>query len=814
MPVLARSWRWGRLLLALVVTAGLPTAATPSVRAATDAGAGSIPQDLTRYVNPFVGTKKTGGTSYDGGNTFPGADAPFGMVQWSPDTRSPRPGGYDYTDHAIRGFSLTHLSGAGCTAAQDLPFMPHAGAVAESPASAPDAYLDGFSHDAESARPGYYGVTLASGTKVELTATQRSGAGRFTYPAGSTASLLIGLSGSQRGASDARATIDEARRTVTGYVGGGGFCGSGNRYRVYFSATFDQPFASVGTWHDGTVTPGARRVGAATGKGGAYVTFDTARSPTVGVRVGLSYVSIAGAAENAAREQGPASFDTVAERTRTRWNARLRQIEVAGGTGTQRTTFYTALYHSLLQPNVFDDVNGRYIGFDGRIHKARDGHHQYANFSGWDIYRCEAQLLALLAPDVASDIAQSMYNQAHQAHDVWDRWSVDNDFAGVMNGDPYHSILASIYAFGATDFDAGAALASMVKGATTIQKTGARHVERPHLADYLSLGYVPDDASTTLEYTTADFGIAALAGRLGDTGTQTTFMKRAQYWRNLFNPASSWIQPRSRDGSFPSPFNPADGKGYVEGNAAQYEWMVPYDLAGLFTAMGGDDEVVPRLDEFFRELNAGPAEPHAFLGNEPSLNSPWVYVYAGAPHRTQDVVRRAVNTLWGPGPGGEAGNDDLGTLSSWYVWSALGMYPQVPARAELVLASPLFPAVTVHRDGGRSMRIHAPGADADTPYVHALKVNGVSSSRAWLPESFVREGGTLDYTLSDTPDTAWGAAAGDAPPSFRGGQTPSRHHCASRDCRAGRCHRHPGRGRHHRPGGCHARGHHRETGIH
>ncbi|MEU8028334.1 GH92 family glycosyl hydrolase [Streptomyces sp. NPDC049099] len=809
MPLLAKSWRWGRLLLAIAVTAGIPTAATAPVRAATDDGTGSIPQDLTQYVNPFVGTKKTGSTSYDGGNTFPGADAPFGMVQWSPDTPSPQPGGYAYTDHEIRGFSLTHLSGAGCTAGQDLPFMPHVGSVAESPATGPGAYLDGFSHDAESARPGYYGVTLASGTKVELTATQRSGAGRFTYPAGRTASLLIDLSGSLRGASDARATIDKARRAITGYVTGGGFCGSSNRYRVYFSAVFDQPFAAVGTWRDGIVSPGGTRVGTTPAKdtakqagnrkqtqggvqpAGAYVTFDTTRSQTVGVKVGLSYVSTAGAAENAAREQGSASFDTVAEKTRAQWNARLHQMEIAGGTDIQRTTFYTALYHSLLQPNVFDDVNGQYIGFDGRIHKARSGHHQYANFSGWDIYRCEAQLIALLAPDVASDIAQSMYNQARQAGDVWDRWSVANDFAGVMNGDPYHSILASMYAFGATDFDAGAALASMVKGATTVQNAGARYVERPGLADYLSLGYLPDDVSTTLEYTTADFGIAALAGRLGDTGTQATFMKRAQNWRNLFNPAGSWIQPRSRTGSFESRFKPADNKGYVEGNAAQYEWMVPYDLAGLFAAMGGNGKVIPRLDDFFTALNAGPDEPHAFLGNEPSLNSPWVYVYASAPYRTQSVVRRAVNTLWGPGPDGEVGNDDLGTLSSWYVWSALGMYPQVPGRAELVLASPLFPAVTVHRDGGRPIRINAPGADADTPYVHALKVNGVPSSRAWLPESFVREGGTLDYTLGDTPDTTWGTAPRDAPPSFRGGQTssPTRpqpvtsqppHHCARR----------------------------------
>lgn len=797
MPTAARSRRYGRLLLTLAVTVvGTLAAATGPARAAAHLDT-STPQDLTQYVNPFVGTKPGGsdyGTGGGAGNTFPGADAPFGMVQWSPDTDKSQPGGYYYADDKIRGFSLTHLSGAGCDGAEDLPFMPHVGTVTDSPATEPDTYLDGFSHDDESASPGRYGVKLASGTKVELTATQRSGAGRFTYPAGSTASLLVNVSGSIGGASDSQATIDEDTRTISGYVASGHFCGGENLYRVYFSATFDQPFTSVGTWHNDIVSPGDESVrGTARAKvdmdraegvkethepvsvsgpgSGAYVTFDTGRSQTVGVKVGLSYVSVAGAAQNAVAEQGSASFDNVARATGEAWNARLHQIDVGGGTDAQRTTFYTALYHSLLQPNVFDDVDGAYIGFDGRIHKAADGHHQYADFSGWDIYRSEVQLLALLAPDVASDIAQSMYNQAHQAGDVWDRWSVNNDFEGVMNGDPYHSILASMYAFGATGFSATAALTSMVKGATTIQKPTARYTERPGLADYQSRGYLPGDVSTTLEYTTADFGIAELAGRLGDTGTQTAFMKRAQNWQNLFNPANSWIQTRNRDGSFVSPFDPADSSQYVEGNGAQYHWMVPYDLAGLFAAMGGDDQAVARLDQFFTELNAGPHKAYAFLGNEPSLNSPWAYDYAGAPYRAQDVVRRAVNTLYGPGADGEVGNDDLGAMSSWYVWSALGMYPQVPGRAELVLASPLFPKVTVHRDNGRSITVSAPGADADTPYVQALKVNGAESTRAWLPESFVRDGGTLDYTLGDAPDTTWGAAPGDAPPSFRSGES-------------------------------------------
>jgi predicted alpha-1,2-mannosidase len=802
-PLIRRS----RIAVALGATLVALGASVPA-----HAGTETDTTDLAQYVNPFVGTKPGGtdfGTGGGAGNTFPGAVAPFGMVQWSPDTDRSQPGGYYYDDDKIRGFSLTHLSGAGCYGAQDLPFMPHSGEVTTSPATDPDHYLDGFSHDDEKASPGYYDVKLASGTKVELAATQRSGAGRFTYPEGDkTASLLVNVSGSIGGANDAQATISEDHRTISGYVASGKFCGGINRYRVYFSATFDRPFASVGTWHNDAVTPGDESVRgtsrakvdmdtadkpdapaddtaaeagervehksvSVSGPGsGAYVTFDTAKGRSVGVKVGLSYVSVDGAAANTKAEQGSAGFDDVAAHARAAWNERLNQIRVEGGTDAQRTTFYTALYHSLIQPNVFSDVDGQYIGFDGRTHKAAEGHAQYANLSGWDIYRSEVQLLALLAPKEAGDIAQSMYNQAHQSDDVWDRWSVNNDFNGVMTGDPYHSILASMYAFGATGFDAKDALASMVKGATTVQNSHARYVERFGLDDYQKLGHLPGDPSSTLEYTTADFGIAELAGRLGDTSTQAEFMSRAQYWQNLFNTADDSLEPRNRDGSFVTPYDPADSSWWMEGNGAQYQWMVPYDLAGLFRALGGDQAAVKRLDTYFTKLNAGPHEPYAFLGNEPSLNAPYAYAYAGAPYRTQDVVRRALNTLYGPGPDGLVGNDDLGTMSAWYVWGALGMYPQVPGRAELVLASPLFSEITIHRDSGQTITVNAPGASADTYYVQSLKVNGRASDHAWLPESVVADGGTLDYTLGTEANTSWGSAAADAPPSFRQGEQP------------------------------------------
>lgn len=786
----------------------LATAVTLAVVEVTGAHptAQAQPDDLARWVNPFTGTKPGGpdhGTGGGAGNNFPGADVPFGMVQWSPDTVTHQHGGYYYDDNRIKGFSLTHLSGAGCSTYQDIPIMPFAGEVTTSPAADPDRYVATFSHADEQASPGYYGVTLDGGTRVELTVTQRTGVGRFAFPGGTTSTLLVNTSGSVSGTDDAEVTI--GADSISGWATSGRFCGADHRYRVFFHAVFDRPFASVGTWKNGAVTPGrsSERGGSGvrdnpadapktleaqgeeptraqdataqdttvSGPGsGGWVTFD---DPDVTMRVGLSFVSVDGAKKNLAAENGGRSFDDVRTAARAAWNERLNQVRVTGGTDARRTTFYTALYHSLLQPNVFSDVDGRYPGFDGRVHTAEPGHAVYTNFSGWDVYRSEMQLLSLLAPAEAADMVRSMVLFAEQGG-AWDRWTVANGYTGVMVGDPYHVMVSSAYAFGARDFDASRALLLMLRGAT--QPTQG-YEERPGLVDHLDLGYVPVGArnvwgppATTLEYTTADFAIAQLARRLGDGATWRTFMERAQYWQNVFNPATGYTQPRNRDGSFVEPFSPGDPNHWVEGNAAQYTWMVPYNARGLFTAMGGDAKVRERLDHFFTKLNAGPEEPHAFLGNEPVMHSLWLYNWAGAPAKTQEVTRRAVDELFGPGPDGLAGNDDLGQMSSWYVWAALGMYPAIPGRAELVVNTPLFDEVVITRPNAAPITIRATG---EGEYVSGLALNGRAQSRTWLPESLVTAGGTVEFTRSATP-TGWGTGPADAPPSFRDGETPRR----------------------------------------
>ncbi|MBO2452725.1 GH92 family glycosyl hydrolase [Actinomadura barringtoniae] len=771
--------------------------------APTAASAAPAAPDLTSYVNPFVGSQDGGpdfGHGGGAGMNFPGAVTPFGMMQWSPDTVRTSGGGYKYEDNRLRGFSMTHISGPGCTGAQDFPVVPLSGTIGRSPATHGADYVQTFKHENEQASPGYYGVTTDTGVKTELTATNRAGVGRFTFPAGKPGTVLVNVTGSINGVEDAEATIKG--NTVYGWAKTGGFCGTKNQYYVYFHATFDRPVKAYGTWKDDSVQPGdadargsapakvpqiaPKTVGrihngpagkpltperrAFTGdvnvKGpgtGLYLQFDS--DQPVQMKSGLSYVSVDGAKANLKREVGGHDFDKVRDDARKDWQKRLGQVKITGGAADRLKTFYTALYHAFLQPYVFDDADGTYTGFDYRTHKVRKGHHQYATFSGWDIYRSEAQLLSFLAPDVASDIAQSMYDDAHSIGDVWDRWSHQNTVTGVMNGDPYHSIIASAYAFGARDFDAKGALTSMTAGAERVgPKSG--YTERPGNAQYLKLGYVPGDVATTEEYGAADFGIAQLAGRLGDDATAEKYMQRSHGWQNLYNPLNGWIQPRFADGSFFSPFDPADSGWYVEGNGAQYHWMTYPDVKSLFNAMGGREEAAKRLDAFFAKLNAGPHEPLAYLGNEPSLQSPWLYAWAGKPYRTQDVVRRARTELFKPTPNGLVGNDDLGTMSAWYVWASMGMYPVIPGRAELMVNGPEFPKIEIRRSSGQQFTITAPGASDSTPYVQSLKVDGKATSKAWLPESFASKGGKLDFTMGSAPNTEFGSAEADAPPSF------------------------------------------------
>jgi len=764
--------------------------------------------DPAAYVDPLVGTA-------NGGNTVPGAVVPFGMVSWSPETtrgdatRRPAPGGYQYDATRVRGFSLTHLSGTGCRGASgDVPFLPWVGEVEDSPSADRDdrRFSVRFSHANERAEAGYYQVRLASGVNVELTATTRTGSGRFTFPPGEKAAVLVRTSDSEVGSSDAVARVDPAARTVSGRVSSGNFCGyidpvtRKSYYTLYFLAEFDRSFSETGSWVDTMLEPAATEARGGTGWGddgypvpgkgsGVWVGFDTADGTEVNVRVGISYVSLDNARANLEAENGTgATFDAVRGSARRAWNERLRGILVGGGAEDRLRIFYTALYHVLLHPNVFSDVTGEYAGMDGRVHTVSEGNGaQYANFSGWDVYRSQLQLVTLLDAEVGSDIAQSLLNQADQNGGVWDRWTHNTGATHVMEGDAAAPAVAGIHAFGGTGFDASAAFASLSRAArvpTALDSSdvGCRVMcpgQRPSLDRWLTLHYIPASsnawggAGETLEDVTADFALAQLAARLGDTASHAEFQERSGYWRNVFNPQASeaggYVQDRNADGSW-TEFDAASSRGFAEGSSAQYTWMVPFDARGLFDAMGGDSVAVRRLDDFFRTPDGGWALTglgglHAEMDNEPSVATPWLYMYAARPDRTQETVRQVLDVLWQDRPHGIPGNDDLGAMSSWYVWAAMGMYPAIPGRAELLLTAPVFPRIEIRRRDGTSIRIDAPGAET-APWVRGLGVDGEPWTRSWLPESLVARGGTLRFTLSDTPDPRWGRGPDDVPPSF------------------------------------------------
>ncbi len=730
--------------------------------------------DPAAYVDPLIGTK-TNAATQDAGMTFPGAVAPFGMLQWSPDTEHSLYGsGYDYDSNSITGFGLTHLNGAGCLGFGEIPIMPVSGGVSAAPPANPALYRYGYTHAAEQTSPGYYGVQLTNGPKVELAATQRSGTGRFTFPPGGTGSVLFDVSRALGGHVDrSSVTVNAAAGTVTGYAKSGGFCGRDDRYyTVYFSAKFSRSFSTVGTWNGTTLSPGSTT---STGSGarGGYIGF-TPNAQPVTVKLGLSFTSAAGAELNRTTEGGSTTFDQVKTSAYTAWKNLLARITVDGGTEAQRKVFYTSLYHTLIQPNVFSDVDGRYAGFDLQTRQAPAGHTQYANFSGWDTYRTQVQLMTLIAPQEASDVVRSMLANTQAMGGVWDRWSLGNTINGVMNGDPYHSIVASTYAFGGRDFDTAATLASMVRGATqrTVVTTPYFHEERPGLDDYLNKGFVPDQASDTLEYAAADFGIASFAQALGDQTTYAKFMAHAQKWESLFNPATNSLQPREGSGKF-YPYAPTSSRGWVEGSGAQYTWDVPYNRRGLFDAMGGDAAVVNRLDGFFKDpsgawkLSSGWSSAYAHLPNEPSQHTPWLYNFAGAPGKTQETVREALLSLFSTSPDGLPGNDDLGTTSSWWAWGAMGLYPSTPGRADLTVAAPLFSKVTISRPGGTTITVTAPGAADATKYVSGLKLNGVPVTSPWVPDGLVNANLTLDFTLSASPDPSWGRQS--APMSYQDG---------------------------------------------
>ena len=718
---------------------------------------------LTRDVNLFIGSAPNPqvkvGFKAIAGNTFPGAVCPRGMVAWSPDTTSATqaPGGYWYPDQTITGFSVTHFSGRGMMYLLDVPFLPVTQPVRVSPGANWGQFAIPFSHTNETASPGYYRVKLDNGVETELTATPRTGMARFTFPSQSQASMLI----------RAGSSVTVSGNEVTG------FCqdkisGGKRTFTVYFVAQFDRPVQHAKTWLDDAI----RNDPTAQGKNcGAILTFDTSTNPVVQAHVGISYVSADNARENLARENPTWTFAVIRQMAKDKWNEALNCIQAEGGSIDERQKFYTALYHCFIHPNLLDDVNGQYPGMDGKIHTVPSGHHQYQNIPAWDQYRSLEPLVAVLTPDVSSDIMQSLVNYAQQDASVrpdgggLPRWEQVNANSGGMIGDGDDAIIASAYAFGATNFDTAGALAAMDKGASQPGTTSDGFEVRSGLDDYMKLGFVPGRVAATLEYCHADFALSQFAKALGNHEKYVTYQNRAQNWKNLFDESTGLIRPKTADGQWSKNFSPSNKTGYTEGTAAQYVWMVNFNLGGLIEKMGGSDKAVARLDQFFTVLNSGFAAETAYLGNEPCEGVPWTYDFASAPAHTQKVVRRTQRELFTTLPSGLPGNDDAGALSSWLVFSMLGFYPEIPGVAGFVVGSPAFPKASVQVAGHATIKIIGENAAADNCYVQSLKLNDQSCDKLWLPWSELSRGATLTFKLDNQP-SSWGIDPHSAPPSF------------------------------------------------
>lgn len=725
-------------------------------------------RDPVTLVDPFVGTGGTSGVGLI--DDYPGASAPFGMLQWSPDTPSQPPSsGYFYRDSAITGFSLTHVSGAGCAIYGDFAVLPVTGSIND-----PASITQAFEHSGEHASPGFYSVHLRSGIDVALTAAPRTGLASFTFPATSQANLLIETSSDQAGVTDARAWV-AGPAEVDGYASSGGFCGMPNTFTIYFAMRFDRPFTSYGAWSENVTTPGANRSEGV--HSGQWVTFDTSSRPTVKVQAAVSYVSVAGAKVNL-NALSSWDLDAVRAQTQSAWRTLLGRVQIGGGSNDDQRMFYTSLYHALLSPTLYSDADGSYRGFDGQVHRDAPAHAEYTNFSGWDIYRTQAPLMAFLAPHETSDMMESLVHASQQGG--WmPKWPVANGYTGVMGGDSADAIIAGAYAFGARDFDRGAALREMVTSATDTASAPGQgwYYPRPGLSEYLQYGYVvnthttsvspvPNAASETLEYAVDDFSIAQFARSIGNERVYRTFLHRSQNWSQIFDKSTGLMAPRDAEGAFMRTALTENGQsGFQEGNAAQYTWMVPQAMGSLVDALGGSAGAVSRLDLFFSKLDAGQSEPFAWFGNEPTLGAPWAYLYAGAPYKTQALNRAAMNALYAPTPDGIPGNDDLGTMSAWWAWNAMGLYPINPSVPVLLLEAPLFTHVAISSPSGKTIVIDAPQASKTNEYVQSLSIDGRRSDRLWitLPSSGSMH---LQYALGPAPNTALGTSPASAPPNY------------------------------------------------
>ena len=734
----------GIIAPAALISRSLPLHATPP---------SSVP-DLAALVDPMVGTDH-------GGNTFPGADAPFGMMQLSPNWGDI---GYHYGDTHMHGFVVNLMSGDGLGDEGDVLMTATTGPVKVDRADT-DFALD---HKLESASAGYYQVMMQPwGINAQMTTTTRCGMLRYTFPAGVQANILLPVSyaNNPTHASHVHYVDDQ---TVYGDVSSEAFGGADNPIPVYFVMKFSKPFATHGVWTNGQVTAGSGD--AAQGDRnttiGFYGSYPAANEKqVVEVRIGMSYVDLNGAIANLNAEMPSGGFDTYRSMAAQAWDKELSLIDVQGGTSTHRRVFYTSLYHALIAPTIFDDADGRYTGFDGVIHSVPAGHtHFYATYSGWDIYRSEIPLLGIIEPERAGDMAQSIVEMAKQLGYI-DRWPQLNQACTVMNGDPLTICLANLWNADIRNFDMNTAYQYMWKQSqtgdphSTIGVYQAFDEEKGGVT--LNTNASP---SSALEYDLSFAALGHLALELNKPDDADYLFGRACQYRDMYNPATGYLQARDATGIWDPKFG-----GYTEGNKDIYLWFVPEDIEGLINLMGGAPTFDQRLDNFFDQKLYDPT-------NEPDLQAPFLYDYINRPWKTQRRVADLADASFTDTPGGLAngGNDDLGTMSAWYVLSQLGFYPVDSGIPYFEVCTPRFTRAVIHLAAphtGTQFVISAPAASQENEYIQAATLNGMPLEKPWFDEAAILSGGTWTVQEGPKPNTNWAASPYERPYSLSTGFT-------------------------------------------
>ena len=699
--------------------------------------------DYTQYVNTFIGAA-------DNGHTFPGACRPFGMIQTSPVTGAVGwryCSEYVYEDSVIWGFTQTHLNGTGCMDLGDILVMP----VTGNRHRAWDGYRSSFQKNSESATPGYYTVTLDEpGVKAELTATLHTALHRYTYNKADSASVLIDLQHgpawnekqyhSQVKACDVKWENDS---TLSGHVRNSVWVDQD----YFFTLQFNRPVISTVDLPMGETEKGRRIV----------ATFDLQPGEEVLMKIAMSTTGVEGAKANMAAEQPGWDFEGTRKQAKDEWNSYLSRIEMEG-TPDEMTNFYTCFYHALIQPNEISDVDGKYRNAADSIVTATGGKF-YSTFSLWDTYRAAHPFYTMIVPERVDGFVNSLIDQAEVQGflPIWGLWGKENYCMIANHG---VSVVAEAYAKGFKGFDAERAFQA-IKQTQTVS-----HKLKSNWEDYMKYGYFPTDltaaesVSSTLESVYDDYAAADMARRMGKTEDAAYFSKRADFYKNLFDPTTKFMRPRKSDGTWKSPFDPtqaahaeSNGGDYTEGNAWQYTWHVQHDVPGLIALLGGEEAFTNKLDSLFTvELRTQLADVTGLIGNyahgnEPSHHVTYLYTLAGKPERTQELIRQIFDTQYRPAPDGLCGNDDCGQMTAWYMFSPKGFYPVNPVSGEYVFGAPQMPKFVLHLQDGKTFTVLAEGLSKEHKYVENITLNGEPYTKNYITHEDIMKGGTLVYKM-------------------------------------------------------------------